>query len=229
MADDLDAIRAMVRLNTLVETDDVSDAELLKYINLGYQEIASLYRWPWLETSASINVTASTQSYSLPADHLRSISIVDASEKRKLERISADLAFEEWGGDFDSADPANYYFVFGGSIYFVPTPATTESAAYTHYYIKQPTLLSAGTDTPEWTDEFHLVLADYASARVWEREEDLEKASAYTQRYLTGLGRMVEYYMNREDDQPLVYGNGIKPLRRGTNTPFHADGSLASW
>ena len=39
MATDLDGLRSLIRLNTLVETDDVSDAELLTWINNGYNEI----------------------------------------------------------------------------------------------------------------------------------------------------------------------------------------------
>ena len=229
MATDLDGLRTLVRTNTLIESDDVTDTELLVYLNNAYNEIAAAYRWPWLETSANITVVAGTQAYAQPADYLRTIAIVDASEKRKLERISSDLALEEWGGDFDQSDPAAYYFMYGTNINLVPIPSANGTNAYIHYYIKQPTLLSTGTDTPEWTDEFHHILADHASAEVWKREEDLQKSDSYRTSFLQGLARMADYYLNREEDKPLVYGDGIKPLRRGTNTPFHGDGSLASW
>ena len=211
----------VVRSQTLAEADDVSDANLTLFLNQGIRRLSTMFRWPWLEASYDVDVVAATASYALPSDFRRLFVVKDADARITLTRLTLEEALERWGGDPPSGSQAHWYYVWNESIYLLPVPDTTESAAYTLYYQKAPTLLSAGSDTPQFLSEFHLILAYYASARVWEHEEDFEKVDALDGRFRSEAEAMARYYLKREEEFPLVYGDGVRPnLRSANNMPF---------
>lgn len=224
---DADALRSYIRTQTLVESDDLSDAELLTFLNDGIYRVSVRMRWPWLETTGTITTVADQEGYTLPSDYRKLVAIVDNDEKRRLRRVTPDLALEEWGGDPDSDSEASWYYIYGGSIYLLPVPSANDTDRYTIYYVKAPTAMSNGTDTPEWDVEFHHVVADYAIAKVWEYEEDFQKAADAEAKFEAGIELMVDHYLNSEERHPTIYGGGIRPSFGRTNMPWLNDGSLA--
>lgn len=214
---DLAAIRDFVREQTLIEIDDWSNAKLLNVINEGIQEVASRFRWPFLATSAQISVTAGTQAYSLSsiASNIQRIAAIIDNERRiKLQELDARYAWQLFGGDAPDSDQALGFYLWGETLYLLPTPSATEANAYTIFYYKSPTTLSNDTDTPEWSSQFHMLLADYAIARVWEREEDFQKAQAAQGRFDGRVEQMARHYLNRVEDEPLIFGEGKYSQRR---------------
>lgn len=217
---DLAAIRDFVREQTLIEIDDWSNAKVLNVINEGIREVASRFRWPFLSASAQISVTAGTQSYalsSIASNVQRIAAIIDNTRRVKLQEVEPQYAWELYGGDAPDSDEALAFYLWGESLYLLPTPSANESNAYTMFYYKTPTELSNDTDVPEWSSQFHMLLADYAIARVWEREEDFQKAQAAQQRFDLRVEQMARHYLNRVEDEPLVYGKGKYSYRRGVD------------
>ena len=71
------------------------------------------------------------------------------------------------------------------------------------------------------------MIAHYAIARAWEREEDGPKADAAMREYDDGVDEMAQYYLNRSDDNPVVWGTERKVLWRtsSNNMPWLDDAS----
>lgn len=221
---DLTSIRSVVRTLTLAETDDVSDANVNLFVNQGYRMLSTLFRWPWLEATSNITTVADTASYALPADYRRLYAIKDTDKRRTLTRLTVEEALERWGGDPPSGAEAKWFYVWDDSIYLLPVPSANETAAYTLYYQKKLTTMTSGTDEPEFAEEFHLVLADYAIARVWEHEEDFEKARLSDARFREQVEAMARYYLRRQEEWPLVYGDGVRPnMSSNSNLPWLDD------
>ena len=208
---DLASIRSVVRTLTLAETDDVSNTNVDLFINQGYRWLSTQFRWPWLEATSSITVVASTASYALPSDYRQLWSVEDAEKRRTITRLTLEEALNRWGGDPPTGTDARWYYIFDDNIYLLPVPSANDTARYTLYYQKQLTVMASDTATPEFAAEFHLILADYAIARVWEHEEDFDKSRLADQRFNDQVEAMARYYFRREAQTPLVYGGGIHP------------------
>jgi hypothetical protein len=208
---DLASIRSVVRTLTLAETDDVSNTNVDLFINQGYRWLSTQFRWPWLEATATITVAADVASYDLPADYRKLWAVRDADERRTLTRLSFEEALNRWGGDPPTGTDAKWSYVYADDIFLLPVPSAAESDAYTLYYQKQLTIMASDGASPEFAAEFHLILADYAIARVWEHEEDFDKARLADVRFAEQVEAMARYYFRREAQTPLVYGGGIHP------------------
>jgi hypothetical protein len=205
---DLATLRAIVRNQTLAESDDVSEANLNTFINQGLRELSVAFNWPWLQATDDIDVVADTQAYDLPSDYRKLFVVRDNDKRRTLRRITLDEALNLYGGDPPSGSDALQYYIWADQIYLLPVPDTTESAAYTVFYQKAVTALSSDLDVPEFASEYHLILTHYAIARVWEHEEEGEKAALADAIFASKVAQMAHYYMHREERNPLIFGDG---------------------
>lgn len=223
-------IRDYIREQTVIETTDWADAQVNAVIDEGYNYVATAFDWPFYFTKAAINVTADTAVYALPSDWAKTHSLVRASKRRRLREISPKDAFERWGDDFPTSSEATAFFFDYNSVagaapalHLVPTPSATETTAYQHYYFTTPTLLAADGSSPEWVSMFHMILADYGVWKVWQREEDYDKAAKARDDFLDGLDRMARHYLNMADDRPVILGESRDHFRRrgsAENMPF---------
>lgn len=214
---DLAAIRDWIREETLVETTDWSNTKINAVINEGLRAVSTRFPWPFLATSNTLTVVADQQAYTFDTISdfsgtgkklFRIEAIVDNDGRVKLNEVAAADAFTMYGGDMPAASTANRFFTWGNSIYLIPTPDTNDTARYTVFYYQSAVELSNETDTPEWDSRFHMVLADYGIARVWEREEEIGKSQAADQRFDQGVERMAQFYLNRAQDYPAIFGGG---------------------
>lgn len=217
---DLSAIRDWVREQTLVETSDWSNAKVLNVINQGIRDLSTRFPWPFLAASNTLSAVADQQAYTFDTisdfsgtgQKLFSIAaIVDNDKRVKLDEVHHNDAFKTYGGDMPTTSEAVRFFTWGESIYLLPTPDTSDTDRYTVYYFRSPAELSNDTDSPEWDARFHMVIAEYAISKVWEREEEIGKARQAFNAYLDGVDRMASFYLNRAQDYPVVMGGG-KPL-----------------
>lgn len=208
-------IRDWVREQTLVEAVDWGNDKLNNVINEGVRQVSVKFPWPWAATSSQLSVTATTQAYTFAtivagtgSTLFRIEAIVDNDRRTALREINSADAFAMYGGDMPDASEAQYFFIWGDAVYLVPTPDTNETDAYTVYYYRSAAALSNESDSPEWDAAFHMVLADYAIARVWEREEEIGKSEAADARFNQGVEQMAQFYLNRAQDYPTVMGGG---------------------
>ena len=210
---DLTALTSAVRRQTNLTTADVADADITAILNEGIQEVSAIQRWDFLHTRGTINVTANTPEVNLPAD-FRLMDFVQQVGKRNGPLIM--LSFDEYsyrfGDNASTGSQARYFYLRTEDgtqkIGFYPTPSTTASNEYELFYFKAPTLLSSGSDTPEWDDQYHRLLVDYASYRLWEREEYFDESERAFRRYQRQLSDMIRYYRMRYKQVRLIVGDG---------------------
>lgn len=214
-------IRDWVRQHTLVEIDDYADDKIDNVINQGIRDLSTQFSWPYLEATDTITLVSDTASYAVPADFARLQAVVSSESPYKLQEVTAQAAWMRWASDADTDRPQHFY-MRADNIIFVPTPSGASLPDITVFYYRQPTVLANDTDEPEFASQFHLVLAEFAAAKVWEREEDLTRSEYYMGRYFAGVETMARYYLNRADDYPLVIGAGTSR----TNTSLIPSGRM---
>lgn len=202
-------IRTWVRTQTLVDTDEMSNTVLLTILNQAIEDVASTTSWPWLEASTTITTVADQNNYSLPADFAK-LEALYFDDRDLIVETTRRRAKQVHGTD-TTMYPDQFYF-YGEEIVFAPTPSTS-SLTINLDYQKTPTALSSDSDTPEWHTGFHYIIAEYAAAKVWEREEDLEKVGYHMGAFYDGINRMMMFYASRSEDAPLVIGGSIGPVR----------------
>ncbi len=209
----LTALTSAARRQTSLTTSDISDADVLTILNEGIQEISAMQRWDFLHTREVIDVVANTVEANLPSD-FRLMDFVQQVGKRNGPLVM--LSFSEYsyryGDDPSTGSQARYFYLRTEDgtqkIGFYPTPASSGTGAYEIFYFKSPTLLVNGSDEPEWDDQFHRILVDYAAFRLWEREEYFDESQRAFQRYARTLGDMVKFYRMRHKQTRMIVGGG---------------------
>lgn len=205
---DLAAIRNYARRQTLIESDDVADVNLRDYANQGIREVAATRFWPFLQAETTIATVAAQRGYNLPADFAR-LEAVYFADGILLDELTRRQAVADYEGD-TSSQP-EYFYLWKSQIVLVPTPSVGSLTVYLDYQ-KTPTELTNDVDTPEWHSAFHLILGDYVASKIWEREEDLEKATFHLNAFYRGVDGLHEYYANRAKDGPLIVGGQVNRI-----------------
>lgn len=200
-------IRDWVRQHTLIESDDYGDAKVDNVINQAVRDLSTQFNWPFLQTSSQVTLVTDTAEYALPSDFAHLEAAIRSDCACPIKEVTPQDAWARWKSDATSDKPTHFY-LWGDNIVFAPTPSGASLPTVTLYYYRQPTTLDNDVDTPEFHPQFHLVLAEFAAAKVWEREEDLARSNYYMDRYYQGVENMARYYLNRANDYPLVIGGG---------------------
>ena len=197
------AIRDWVREQTLIESDDWSDDKINNVINQGLRVLATKFKWPWLAASTTLSTVAGTTTYAMPSDLTHTAAITHQTKPQRLVEVAPHQILGPRGGDLPSGAPTSYY-IHGSNIYLDKVP--TEAATYDWLYFTQVSVLDNDTDVPAFAEEFHLVLADYAIAQAWQREEDFTKADEAMEAFDSGVERMAVYYLDKGRDRPIILG-----------------------
>lgn len=211
-------LRDLVRVQTLVESDDLTDAKVDNLFNQAIRDVSVRFPWPFLAASTTIAVTNATDTYALPSDVDRIEVLLKADYRQPLFEQAASSAFHIDGATPSTGSPS-WFFLWGESIVLRPQPDGNETL--TLYYYKKPTMMTDDSHTPEWAEQFHYLITDFVMQQLWEREEDFEKGNVYRERYLQGVESMARFYLNRKQDSPLVIGQpGETWARRGPRQPW---------
>lgn len=213
-------IRDWVRQHTLVESDDYADDKINNVINQAVRDLSTQFHWPFLQTSTVVTLVADTTAYDLPDDFAHLEKAVRSDCACPLQELTPSVGWSTFGATPDSSSKPEYFWIWGEQIIVAPGPSGDSIPTVTLFYYKQAETLENDVDEPEWHPQFHLVLAEFAAAKVWEREEDLAKSNYYMDRYISGVERMARYYPNRASDAPLVIGSGHSTARKFPRMPW---------
>ena len=208
----------------MVGTSELQDAAMLLWFNDAADEISNRFDNPWLVGIEEIITEADTANYTPIADVVSIVAIVEDGVRGRLTPVTRSEVLQRYGDAVPTGAVAKFYYLWGGDIYFVPTPSTV-----TTYHINMvglPVLFTATSDEPAMLASFHNVLADYVEARVWEREEEFEKAIQAQGRFELGVRNMRLAYQSQTNRQPWAIGDG-RPGVFNSNTPFGEDWGIA--
>lgn len=213
----------MIRLQTVVEDTNVTDANINLIINQGIHEVSVAEDWPFLQASTTIDLSDSTQTYALSSeasDFNRAEALVDDDHDRTLEFMSPTSFFYEVGNDTgnESTNP-EFWTIWENKIYLSPIPSSDDTARLTLYYYKNPTTLSADDDTPEWDVAWHWILVEYGKWKLYEREEYFTEAERAFNSYTRYLADMAAYYSFQANPFPFTAGDGNIRRRGMPNLP----------
>ena len=183
---------AFVREITDLDQADLPSDLIVAYMKDGFQRIVNLERrWPFLETTATLNTVASQRDYPLSSiltptsvggvGDLREItSILDnSSSGNRLQLVSLDDAEATWHGAFDTPSRPLLFAEWNNSIKLYPKPDIVYPLIIRGYR-KASYEWTTQRDTEVDCDErLHNAIAYYAVSQVYKRQEDNEMASSY--------------------------------------------------
>jgi Ni/Co efflux regulator RcnB len=221
----VDELIDRVRQKTMIDASEITNNEMILWLNDGQDEVSNRHNWDWLMGTEDVTTIAGTAAYALTADYSSIIAIVEDGERGRLIPVTAQAVWNHYGDDIPSAQRAKYYYIYDNDLYLLPTPSTS-SVVYHVYAEGLPQLFTATSDAPAFMETFHKVLADYVEARVWEREEEFEKAQVADNRFELGVRQMQVAYDSRQKLDPWAVGDG-RPSTLRTNDPFYDDWTLA--
>lgn len=136
------------------------------FLNEGYNDIMRRHYWWFTESTGSFDSVALQESYSTAdgiPDDIRSI-----LELRFQGKLYNPITQSEGMGSMSTpySNFSQSYFMFGGSIYFVPPLASAVTDGVTLKYYKTHTPLSADADVTLIPDNFVDALVSFAYART---------------------------------------------------------------
>jgi hypothetical protein len=176
---------AFVREVTDLDQADLPSDLIVAYMKDGFQRIVNLERrWPFLETTATLNTVASQRDYplsSIGSGDIREItSILDNSASgNRLQLVSLDDAEATWHGAFDTPARPLLFAEWNNSIKLYPKPDTVYPLIIRGYR-KASYSWTTQRDTEVDCDErLHNAIAYYAVSQVYKRQEDNEMSSSY--------------------------------------------------
>jgi hypothetical protein len=181
---DLTTLRAETRTRTGVPADDslITDAVLTQLVNAALQHISTERDWPWLEKTTTVDTVGGTATYAVPADWIRSVSVIGASGV-PLRRTPIDELDYMTG----SGTP-RFFGIFGDQIVVRPTPSGVETLI--HRYLATAPVLAADGDTPTMPAVYHHALVAFASYLLFRRTGNVTEAGAALAEYEGWLDRM---------------------------------------
>lgn len=211
-------MRDMIRAIARVETQDISEADLDIYLNEGYDRVMMHQTWPWMVASATDDITliAGTRDYTPTSTVLQVLTAVNATQDYQIRRMSLQQLIRYDGSVTSNSRPTHYFFT-QGTIKFFPTPDAADTVELTT--IETPAFAGLDASVPPFQALFHRCLVDWGLHRLWEVEEDFDKANEYRARFEDSVLKMAEWYNDEMQDGPNIYGE-----RSGhhvpTNMPF---------
>jgi len=180
--------------NTTLETS------VKGWINRAQEDFCRDYLWPFLEASATITLTDGTREYDLPSDYWHGAFLYQTDSDCVLEYMG-ERRFRELEPDPTHESDPTRYGLWGGKIWFDPIPSTTDNEVYIHYY-KQPTAMSADSDTGTVPSMWHEALVQYALAIAKEKDDE------------NGVPYMNEYHRIRESARVFYSSKNTEPQTR---------------
>lgn len=214
-----DQLRNYARQQTLLDTSDITDAEIDTYLNRAVATVGARFPWPFLQASDDFDTVVDQQNYAKPTG----CKFIDAiNEEGARVRLREVDPLEQWQryGDSPPSGKARSFYLWEDEIWLGEIP--TSVVTYKIFYRTSPSLGSLTSDTPPWDSQFHWFLGDYAAAKIWEREEDTRQMGVSMQLFEEGLGEMAAFYVNEASDYPLVWGEKTDRLvgNLASNVPW---------
>lgn len=167
----------------------ITDADILRWINTAQQEIIS--QNPILKETIVSGVTSGQDLYEYPAQEIQYIEAlhydgIPLEPYTFQEAQNYILQRKVEPTTIDSARPVIWY-ERSGSIWLYPTPSKTVADVLTMYYIKRPADLLALSDPVQLPDRYYQRIIDLVLTRAYQLDENWEAAKYKQAEYITGM------------------------------------------
>jgi hypothetical protein len=168
----LTTLTAEVYRQTNLNSSDatVNGTMVTAALNEAIRFIESIYDWPWLLTTASVSVTANTNTGTIPTAAQRVKTVKD--QYGPLQYVG----YEEFYDAYRTNVPGNpdFYTVNATQLLVFPTPTTTTSLDV--LYIAYSTALVSGADNPLIPAQYQDAIVTLASSYIFRNIYQYDKA-----------------------------------------------------
>lgn len=180
---------------------DLQATRLTGLINDAYYDVCSREPWPFLEAQVSnITTTAGSADITEPSDFGQVQSIVIDSQGIALVPKRWEWINQNYTGALTSTGVPLYYYFVGDQIKLYPVP----DAAYTLtlQYLRYPTPLSAGLDTPILPTRHHRIILLGALVSAYNMEDSGDEADRFEKQFEKRIALMRNDLWMRQYDRP---------------------------
>jgi len=205
-------VRTMVRNISDLDSVDLPNSIIDNAVKEAFQRIIALERrWPKYQETYTFNTVASQRPYTISTigDIREVISLVDTSSAgSRLTMIPYDNAEDIWLGNTDVPSRPYFYAIWDAQLHLYPKPDavyTITLRAYRNPVYTWLTNTSEAIDLDEW---FHVLLAYFVLARVYQRQEDPELSAMYLRSFEEGVAMARRDLMKTPSARPLLMSGG---------------------
>ena len=205
-------VRTMVRNISDLDSVDLPNTIIDNAVKEAFQRIIALERrWPKYQETYTFNTVASQRPYTISTigDIREVISLVDTSSAgSRLTMIPYDNAEDIWLGNTDVPSRPYFYAIWDAQLHLYPKPDavyTITLRAYRNPVYTWLTNTSEAIDLDEW---FHVLLAYFVLARVYQRQEDPELSAMYLRSFEEGVAMARRDLMKTPSARPLLMSGG---------------------
>ena len=212
MAMSLTDVRLMVRNISDLDTTDLPNSIIDDAVKEAFQRVIVLERrWPKYQETYTFNTVANQRPYTISTigDIREVISLVDtSSDGSRLTMIPYDNAEDIWLGNTDVASRPYFYAVWDGQLHLYAKPDAVYPITVRAYRNPVYTWLSTITDPIDCDEWFHILLAYFVLARVYQRQEDPELSAMYLKSFEEGVAMARRDLMKTPSARPLIVSGG---------------------
>lgn len=205
-------VRTMVRDISDLDATDIPNSIIDNAVKEAFQRIVALERrYPKYQESYTFNTVANQRAYTLSTigDIREIISLVETSlSGSRLTMIPYDNAEEIWLGNTDTASRPYFYAMWDGALHLYPKPDAVYSITVRAYRNPVYTWLSNTNEAIDLDEWFHVLLAYFALARVYQRQEDPELSQMYMRSFEEGVAMARRDLMKTPSARPLLLSGG---------------------
>lgn len=177
----------------------VNRARVGMWVNDAQRELARQVEGPEFQQTETITMIPGVYKYALPADFLRVQDIVYELLSTRLRPVDQQQ-FDVTAPALVSAPP-QIYTLYQGQLWLYPGPNSSDPLLIR--YFKLPPTLENDTDVPLLNNSYLHLLVDYAVARAYEAEDDIEMAQYWTGKYEKDRDDYASDAQFRSVDRPI--------------------------
>lgn len=217
-------VRTTVRDISDLDTTDLPNSLLDTFVKEAFQRIVALERrWPFFQETFTMDTIVDQRPYSIAGigDIREIISIVETTASgNRFTEIAYDDAEDIWLGNTDVAGRPYFWAVWDAQIWLYPKPDAVYPLTVRAYRNPSYAWLSNTATEIDLDGWFHVLLAHYALARVFQRQEDSEMAAMYQRLFEEGVAMARKDLMKARSHRPLLLSGGRKypTMRRWLQT-----------
>jgi len=178
----------------------VNRRRIKNWINEAQRELARQVDAPEFQETQTIVMVPGQFKYPLPEDFLRVQDIVYELLSTRLKPVDQQ--------QFDLTAPAlvqgppEIYTLYQNQLWLYPGPNSTDPLLMR--YMQRPPTLVADSDVPVLNQDYLLLLTDYALARAFAAEDDIEASQFWQGKYEKDRDAYASDVQDRMDDRPRL-------------------------
>lgn len=165
----------------------VTDTDLIRWINDGQMEIASVNKI--LRAKASTDIIRGQDTYDFPLTKVISIDAIHVNGRsvEYMQFPDVDKYIMERDPKRERRGQPSHWYDYGNQVTFWPIPDKDVEAGIVIFYIREPDSVESINDTLNIPDRYYNSLVRYVLAQAYEMDEDWQAARQKNEQFNADL------------------------------------------